>query len=257
MYLRLRQLCLVAYELEPVVDDLSAVFDIEVCHRDPEVGRFGLHNALLPVGTSFIEIVAPIEEGTTAGRYLERRKGDGGYMVILDSDDLDRWKKHVEAIGVRVAAELKLDAYHGLQLHPRDTGGALMEINWTRNAGPIEGPYHPAGPDWQAHVRTETARAITGAELQGEDPERLARRWGEVLQRPVERAGDGFQLAVDNARLRFVQARDGRGEGLGGIDVRVAAADRVRERARARGLRLVDQSVVIGGVRFNLEESGV
>lgn len=106
MYLRLRQLCLVAYELEPVVDDLRTVFDVEVCHRDPEVGRFGLHNAnaLLPVGTSFIEVVVPIEAGTTAKHYLERRKGDGGYMVILDSDDLRRWEKHVDDIGVRVAA---------------------------------------------------------------------------------------------------------------------------------------------------------
>lgn len=254
MYLRLRQLCLVARELEPVVDDLKAVFDIEVCHRDPEVGRFGLHNALLPVGTSFIEIVAPIEEGTTAERYLERRKGDGGYMVILDSDELDRWKKHVEDIGVRVAAELKLDAYHGLQLHPRDTGGALMEINWTRNGGPIDGPYNPAGPDWQTQVRTGTARAITSAELQSEDPERLAGRWGEVLQRPVERTAGAFQLAVDNARLRFVPDRDGRGEGLGGIDVRVADAERVRERARQRGLALDGRCVVIGGTRFNLEQ---
>ena len=89
-YLRLRQLCLVAAQLEPVVDDLSAVFGVEVCHRDPAVGQFGLHNALLPFGTSFVEIVAPVTEGTTAERYLERRKGDGGYMVILGSDSLSR-----------------------------------------------------------------------------------------------------------------------------------------------------------------------
>lgn len=132
-----------------------------------------------------------------------------------------------------------------------------MEINWTRNAGPVDGPYHPAGHDWQAHVRTVTTQAIIGAELQSEDPERLARRWGGVLERPVECTVDAFQIAVDNAHLRFVPARDGRGEGLGGIDVHVSDADWVRERARERGLRLVDQSVVIGGVRFNLEEPSV
>jgi hypothetical protein len=250
MYLRLRQLCLVAYDLEPVVDDLKAVFDIAVCHRDPGVGRFGLHNALLPIGSSFIEIVAPIEKGTTAERFLERRQGDGGYMVILDSEDLDRWRKHVDSLGVRVAAELEKDNYHGLQLHPRDTGGALMEINWTRNGAALDGPYDPAGPDWQTQVRTDVAKSVPGVELQSDDPERLARRWGEVLQRQVEAADDGFELAVDNARLRFVAARDGRGEGLGGIDVQVADPEAVHECTRQRGLALVDGGVVIGGVRF-------
>ena len=91
-YLRLRQICLVASELEPVVDDLCAVFGVKVCHRDPEVGQFGLHNALMPFGSSFLEVVAPQREGTAAGRYLERRQGDGGYMVILDSEALPRWR---------------------------------------------------------------------------------------------------------------------------------------------------------------------
>jgi len=252
MFLRLRQLCLVARQLEPVVDDLRAVFDLSVCHRDPAVGKFGLHNALLPIGNFFIEIVAPIQPNTTAERYLERRGGDGGYMVILDCDDLDRWQAHVDAIGVRVAAALSNDEYRGLQLHPRDTGGALLEINWTRGGGPIDGPYNPAGPNWQAHVRTELAQSVAAAVLQSDDPERLARRWGQVLQRPVAKAEDGFELAVDNALLRFVPVRDGRGEGLGGIDVRATSPQRVRERAQARGLAVDGDCVHIGGVRFRL-----
>ena len=65
-YLRLRQLCLVARELARVEEDLWAVFGGHVCHRDPEVGQFGLHNALMPFGTSFVEVVAPLREGTNA-----------------------------------------------------------------------------------------------------------------------------------------------------------------------------------------------
>jgi hypothetical protein len=58
-YLRLRQICLVARDLNRVVADLEAVFAISVCHRDPNVAKYGLVNALLPVGTSFLEIVSP------------------------------------------------------------------------------------------------------------------------------------------------------------------------------------------------------
>ena len=86
MSIRLRQIALVANKLAPVIDDLKAVFGLEVCFIDPGVGVFGLENSLLPVGNNFIEVVAPIKEGTAGGRYLKRRGGDGGYMVICQCD---------------------------------------------------------------------------------------------------------------------------------------------------------------------------
>ncbi|ASK34078.1 hypothetical protein CEK62_06605 [Alcanivorax sp. N3-2A] len=250
MFVRLRQLCLVARDLEAVVDDLRDVFDLQVCHRDPEVAQFGLHNALLAVGSSFIEIVAPVKPGTTAERYLEKRGGDGGYMVIHDSDDLNAWSDHLGTLNVRVAAELTLGDYRGLQLHPGDTGGALMEINSTAGGGSLDGAYGPAGPDWRQFVRTTVAAGIAGAELQSQDPRRLARRWSEILARPLTELNDQFRVKLDHGELRFVLARDGRGEGLGGIDVKVRDAHGVYERARRRGLVSDHQDIVIGGVRF-------
>lgn len=252
MRLRLRQLCLVAKELESVVDDLQAVFNLEVCHRDPEVGQFGLHNALLPVGSTFIEIVAPLQEGTTAGRYLDKRGGDGGYMVIHDTDDLDAWAAHLRELNVRIAAALTLDDYRGLQLHPGDTGGALLEINTTLGGADLNQAYGPAGPGWQAFVSDNVAQSISGAELQAADPDRLARRWAEIMQRPVRRVEGQRLLDLDHGYLRFVEALDGRGEGLSGIDIKVADHDLVHGRARERGLAECEGGVVIGGVRFYL-----
>lgn len=250
MFLRLRQLCLVAEKLEPVVEDLRSAFGIEVCHRDPGVGQFGLHNALLPIGHSFIEVVAPVEEGTAAQRYLQRRNGDGGYMVIHDTDSIHQWEARMNTLGVRIAAVLEIDEYRGLQLHPRDTGGALLEINQTGKGGPLEGAYHPAGPDWQSFVHTDVVTAVVGAELQGDAPEALARKWGEILERPVVADASGFSIELDNGRLRFVQARDGRGEGLGGIDLQVPDVEALKERCRQRKLPLIDGGVLVGGVRF-------
>ena len=86
MSIRLRQIALVANKLAPVIDDLKGVFGLEVCYIDPGVGVFGLENSLLPVGNNFIEVVAPIKEGTAGGRYLKRRGGDGGYMVICQCE---------------------------------------------------------------------------------------------------------------------------------------------------------------------------
>src|SRR5215475_8049112 len=79
MNLRMRQICLVARQLAPVVDDFREVFGLEACYRDPGVGKYGLENALFPIGNGFLEVVAPVRDGTTAGRYLDRRGGDGGW----------------------------------------------------------------------------------------------------------------------------------------------------------------------------------
>lgn len=260
-YLRLRQLCLVARELAPVEEDLCAVFGVRVCHRDPEVGQFGLHNALMPFGTSFVEVVAPLQAGTAAGRYLERRGGDGGYMVILDSESLPRWRAHVARIGVRIAAPLALGDYEGMQLHPRDTGGALLEINTTRNGADLHGPYWPAGPHWPDAVSDARVRGIAGAVLQGDAPETLAERWGRILERTVrhgtqdsEPTADPF-LPLDNATLQFMPQHDGRGEGLYGIVVDVQdaqAASAIHATARERGLKTDAAGVHVGGVHFML-----
>ena len=83
MWLRLRQVCLVAHDIQAVTRQFESIFHLEVCHIDEAVGKYGLENRLLPIGNQLLEIVAPTEPGTAAGRYLERRGGDGGYMLSL------------------------------------------------------------------------------------------------------------------------------------------------------------------------------
>ncbi|TDJ33082.1 MAG: hypothetical protein E2O61_12960, partial [Gammaproteobacteria bacterium] len=68
MTIQLRQICLVARELKPVIDDLTHVLGINTCFIDPGVGKFGLENTLMPIGRNFLEVVAPIEENTAGGR---------------------------------------------------------------------------------------------------------------------------------------------------------------------------------------------
>ncbi|MEC7676342.1 MAG: hypothetical protein VYB89_12490, partial [Pseudomonadota bacterium] len=91
MPLILRQICLVAENLAATEDVFRKVFGLEVCHRDLAVGKWGLANFLNRVGTSFLEVVSPVSNqnpgATAAGRYLKRRSGDGGYMVILQASE--------------------------------------------------------------------------------------------------------------------------------------------------------------------------
>jgi hypothetical protein len=222
MKLRMRQICLVARHLAPVVDELRAMLGLEVCHRDPGVGKYGLENALFPIGHNFLEVVAPVREGTTAGRYLDRRGGDGGYMVITQCDDLAPRRKRCEAIGVRIANEIGYPEYRELQLHPRDVGAAMLSFGWQPGARDPGGPWHPAAYDGKAPVKPGVITAMTAAELQSDDPDRLASRWSEIMERPVQMRDGQPVIALDDATLRFIEATDGRGEGLGGLDLAYA-----------------------------------
>ncbi|MFN4088359.1 MAG: VOC family protein [Alphaproteobacteria bacterium] len=254
MTLRMRQICLVAGKLAPVEDELCGVLGIEVCYRDPAVGRWGLENALMPVGNGLLEVVAPVRDGTAAGRYLERRHGDGGYMVILQTDDLAPVRERVERMGIRRIAEPDHDGYVGMQLHPRDTGGAILSIDWNAGDQTVpDGPWGPAGPDWQRARRTHRVRAMTAAELQGDDPADLAERWSEILGRPLAKDALGRpSIALDDAVLRFVPVRDGRGEGLGGLDIATTDKTAVLEAAAARGCPVEGDTITLCGTRIRL-----
>lgn len=228
-YLRLRQIALVASDLATTERQIADVLGLEVCYRDTGVAKYGLHNALFAMGGTFLEIVAPTQPNTAAGRYIERRKGDGGYMYIVDCDDLERRREHFLRRDVRLVEDLKSSegavTGEALHLHPRDTGGCLLSVDRHSPQGEdMGGSYKWAGPDWRRHDRSQTVKAITGARMQCNDPQATAQRWSELLERPVTRDHNVWTIELDNARARFCELEDDRGEGLSAV--RLACHDK-------------------------------
>lgn len=257
MGLHLRQICLVARELKPRIDELCEVFDVEACFVDEGVGVFGLENTLLAIGRNFLEVVAPVRDGTAAGRYLDRRRGDGGYMVICQTSDAETQtacRSRAESAGVRVAWEHVAGSHHMLQLHPGDLRAAFLEIDWEAH-GELQGYWGAAGGRaWEEHVRTDTVADLVGAVLQGPDPAALADLWSRVTGVPAVTTGGEPTLQLENARLRFVADRDGRGPGLGGVELAVRDRDRVLAAARRLGAWRSDDVVELCGTRFHLRD---
>lgn len=255
MALQLRQICLVARELEPMIDDLTTILGIEVCHVDPGVGQFGLENALMPMGHNFLEVVAPIKEDTAAGRYLDRRGGDGGYMVITQADTRKTQqaaRQRALERNVRVAHESTRGEWTLCQLHPGDLEAAFLEID-TDQYNDFDGYWMPVGGlGWESKVHREVTIDITGVELQSSNPQALANKWAAIVG--VEVTGDaaGFEVALNNATLRFVHDTDGRGPGLGGLVIKVADRGHILNAARERDCLVDDGRVDICGARFYL-----
>jgi hypothetical protein len=249
-YMRLRQICLVAPHLEPVVGDIGGIMGLNVCYRDRNVAKYGLENALLPVDTILLEVVAPFQPGTAAGRFLDKTGGRGGYMAIFSCDDPDERGEHAKKMGVRVANVIDHAPYHGVQLHPRDCRAAFIEFNHTEGSDDILGPYPPAGPDWQKSIRNDVTQALIGVEMQSPQPRALAEHWAKIIGIPVSESKTGEpELALPNCKFRFV---NGASEIMSGLMFRVGDIPAVRYCARARGYAVSGDSFLIGGVTFHL-----
>ena len=244
----IRQIALVAGKLDPIVPDVCSVLGIEVGFNDPGVGEFGLENAVMPIGTQFLEVVAPIKPNTTAGRYLERRKGDGGYMVILQVPDIDAAKQRCTAHGVRLVWEANYHDVRSFHMHPRDIGGAIVSLDQPK---PAES-WRWGGPDWKKHVRTGVTTEIVGVDIQCEDPSAMADRWSEVMGQAIADGTNGTpRLALERGHfVQFVPDKDGRGDGVSAVYVRAADAGKLKAAAKQRGFKVNGESVEMGGVRF-------
>jgi len=235
---RLRQVALVARDCGQVADELRAAFGWGEPFHDPGVGRFGLTNAVFAAGDTFVEVVAPVQAGTTAGRYLERRGGDGGYMAIFQVPDLAAARARLPGLGVRVVWTANLPDIAGTHLHPKDVPGAIVSLDWAEPAG----SWRWAGPDWTGRVPEHRGGGgVTGVTIEVADPAAAAARWAAVLGVTWAASGTaaGIELAGWGQRLRFEPARPGQGEGITAVSVAGLPAGRAAR--------------VIGGVRFTGE----
>lgn len=250
-YLRLRQVCLVAPNLAAAAARLESVLGLQPCHRDPNLARYGLENVLFPVGHDFIEIVSPIQPDTAAGRFLAQRGGRGGYMVIFDCDDPHRRGQHAQDLGIRIASTLAHETYLGVQLHPRDTGAAMIEFNHTEGGDDVHGPYHPAGPDWQQALRGDVTTRLLAVDIDAADPAALAAHWARILEVPLLPTDGGrHELAVGDGKIRF--SHGSAPAIFSGIDVQVVDPARVRQAAVAAGCIGSDGGIDLCGIRVSL-----
>ena len=230
---RLRQVVLVAAELEPVAERLREELGLGEPFADPGVAEFGLRNAVFAIGDTFVEVVSPQRPDTAAGRHLERHGGDGGYMLIFQLDELEAARARAADLGVRVVWQIDLPDMAGTHLHPSDVPGAIVSLD---RPVPAEA-WRWGGPDWTGRAGTGAPGWVCGATISVRDPEAVAQRWGEVLGVAPR---DGA-LELDGGRVQF--AEDPEQRGLTRIGITLPAH-----------LRRDRDAVEIGGVRFTLED---
>jgi hypothetical protein len=235
--MQVRQVALVARDLDPVVADLCAVFGLEVGFRDPGVAEFGLRNAVLPIGRRFLEVVSPVRADATAARYLDRNGGDGGYMVLVQTADLAADRRRLAALGVRIVWQVTLDDIAAVHLHPRDVGGAIVSLDNRRR--PCVAVGRPAWRRRHAgrHLRPRRRHDRSGGSSA------LSARWSAVPARP-RHVVTASPRSTERDPFRAVDARRSRRRARLDAATRARARDGPHARApdRCPGVR-------IGGIR--------
>ena len=266
MDLRLRQVAMVGDEYDLTERALRQVFGLDVAYRDPGnrpgreagVSIFGLKNFVMPIGNQFLELVTPLKPGpeSAGGRYIARRQGAGGYMLLFQvtRSDYELHREHLENQGVRLVAggEISESDSDALHIHPKDLPGCMVQLRWCENEDVADGDWWPVERDWKDHRNTEIIEAIVGAEIQTPEPGRLAAQWADRLQQTLDQNHDNPTILTADGPIRFVVPSDGRPEGLGGIDVKASDPVSLLRSAEEFGLRCEGHTIEVCGLRFNV-----
>jgi hypothetical protein len=244
--MRLRQVALVAEDLAPVKQALFALLGLDDAFVDEGVGEFGLENIVMSIGTTFLEVVSPVQPGTTAGRLLKRRGGDGGYMVIVQVDDFATEAARLQELGIRKVWEVDTPKAKACHMHPRDVPGAITSMDQMTPPG----AWYWAGPDWENRAARYVS-AITGVQIQCSTPQEVAEKWSLAYGRPIIQRSGIPVLQFEEGEVRFVEGQDGRGAGLRAVDLRATDMAAIETAAQRLGLPMQDQGVNVCGTQFN------
>jgi len=192
------------------------------------------------IGGNIIEVCSPFKEDTAVGRLLKKR-GDGGYMIIMQTMEAGKRREYIES---KKLAKVIFTHYHGdaqcIQYHPKGIpGGMIPELDAhaisSTNPTPLEtelSPWHPCGPDFEKYSagmkrcsHLKLVNAVLRLAPGQTDVVAAAQRWQDYFG--VKRHGSGLEFT--NARLKFVPGVDGMPEGLESITIEVQSKDRLEK----------------------------
>ena len=107
----------------------AAAFGLEVVHEEVNEEQ-GVREAMLRVGDSYIQLLAPLSPESTIAKFLDR-SGPGIQQVAFGVDDVVATAESLRAAGVRVLYDQPKRGTAGSLVnfaHPKDCGGVLIEL---------------------------------------------------------------------------------------------------------------------------------
>jgi methylmalonyl-CoA epimerase len=126
---RIDHIGLAVADLDAAIELHTSTYGMPLVHRET-VAEQGVEAALLDVGESHVELLAPLADDTPVGRFLAKR-GPGLHHVAYRVDDVAATLDELRAAGLRLIDEQPRTGIRGSRvafLHPSASGGVLTEL---------------------------------------------------------------------------------------------------------------------------------
>ena len=116
-------------DLDEAIRFYADAFGVEVVHEEVNEEQ-GVREAMLAVGDSFIQLLAPLRPDSPIGKFLDRQ-GPGIQQVAYTVDDIEVAAERLRAAGVRMLYDAPKTGTAGSRVnfaHPKDCDGVLVEL---------------------------------------------------------------------------------------------------------------------------------
>jgi methylmalonyl-CoA/ethylmalonyl-CoA epimerase len=116
-------------DLDAAIAFYADAFGVQMVHEEVNEEQ-GVREAMLAVGDSHIQLLAPLRPDSPIGRFLDRQ-GPGIQQVAYTVDDIDAASDRLRAAGVRMLYDEPKSGTAGSRVnfaHPKDCGGVLIEL---------------------------------------------------------------------------------------------------------------------------------
>jgi methylmalonyl-CoA/ethylmalonyl-CoA epimerase len=126
---KIDHVALAVSDIDAAITRYREIWGLEVEHRE-RVEDQGVEEAMLRVGESSLQLLAPTGPETTVGKFLDRR-GEGLHHIAYEVDDLEAALEELKAKGIALIDEAPRKGGRGDMIafvHPRDNHGLLVEL---------------------------------------------------------------------------------------------------------------------------------
>jgi methylmalonyl-CoA/ethylmalonyl-CoA epimerase len=117
------------YDLDAALVHYQTTFGAELTHRE-RIESDGVEEALIKVGTSYIQFVCPTRDDSPVAKFLEK-KGEGLHHVGYRVDDCAAALQRVKDSGGKVIDQAPRPGSRGTTvafIHPKGGLGTLIEL---------------------------------------------------------------------------------------------------------------------------------
>jgi methylmalonyl-CoA/ethylmalonyl-CoA epimerase len=127
--LNLDHIAIAVHDLDKAIEHYEAHYNVSPMYREV-IEDQGVEEAMLPVGGSFVQLIAPLSEDSVVGRFLAKN-GEGLHHVAYSVVDIESALAHLKSEGASLVDQTPREGGRGTRIafvHPKDGNGTLVEL---------------------------------------------------------------------------------------------------------------------------------